>query len=178
MAQPTMIAPIVPPIWNIAIALGANHFNVSIGPGGKTTSRVIVTPLWLQRSASCPAVVAERDGPLAFGCPHPADDRLQPDAVLIRGRLNRLVRALCRFLGNDQGQLLWNGPPLPSRSLRLSWPGPLPPERLRKTSRMGERTLRRLLIIGASGVVRWARRKGAPAGWREEVEGQVWRRRR
>ena len=29
---------------------------------------------------------------------------------------------------------------------------------------MGERTLRRLLIIGASGVVRWARRKGVPAG--------------
>src|SRR5215213_5916266 len=32
------------------------------------------------------------------------------------------------------------------------------------SSRMGERTLRRLLIIGASGVVRWARRKGVPAG--------------
>ena len=29
---------------------------------------------------------------------------------------------------------------------------------------MGERTLRRLLIIAASGVVRWAKRKGAPAG--------------
>jgi transposase len=37
-------------------------------------------------------------------------------------------------------------------------------ERLGRTSRMGERTLRRLLIIGASGVVRWARRKGVPAG--------------
>ena len=37
-------------------------------------------------------------------------------------------------------------------------------ERLGKISRMGERTLRRLLIIGASGVVRWARRKGVPAG--------------
>ena len=36
--------------------------------------------------------------------------------------------------------------------------------RLGRTSRMGERTLRRLLIIGASGVVRWARRKGTPAG--------------
>ena len=36
--------------------------------------------------------------------------------------------------------------------------------RLGRRSRMGERTLRRLLIIGASGVVRWARRKGAPAG--------------
>ena len=29
---------------------------------------------------------------------------------------------------------------------------------------MGERTLRRLLIIGASGVVRWAKRKGVPPG--------------
>jgi transposase len=36
--------------------------------------------------------------------------------------------------------------------------------RLGKTSKMGERTLRRLLIIGASAVVRWAARKGAPAG--------------
>jgi transposase len=37
-------------------------------------------------------------------------------------------------------------------------------QKLGKTSKMGERTLRRLLIIGASGVVRWARRKGAPEG--------------
>jgi len=37
-------------------------------------------------------------------------------------------------------------------------------ERLGRTSRMGERTLRRLLIVAASGVVRWARRKGVPAG--------------
>jgi transposase len=37
-------------------------------------------------------------------------------------------------------------------------------ERLGRTSRMGERTLRRLLIIAASGVVRWAKRKGVPAG--------------
>ena len=29
---------------------------------------------------------------------------------------------------------------------------------------MGERTLRRLLIIGASTVLRWAARHGAPAG--------------
>ena len=36
--------------------------------------------------------------------------------------------------------------------------------KLGRTSRMGERTLRRLLIIGASGVVRWARRKGVPTG--------------
>ena len=37
-------------------------------------------------------------------------------------------------------------------------------ERLGRTSRMGERTLRRLLIVAACGVVRWARRKGVPAG--------------
>jgi transposase len=37
-------------------------------------------------------------------------------------------------------------------------------ERLGRTSRMGERTLRRLLIIGASAVASWAARKGVPAG--------------
>ena len=37
-------------------------------------------------------------------------------------------------------------------------------ERLGRTSRMGERTLRRLLIIASSAVVRWAKRKGVPAG--------------
>lgn len=37
-------------------------------------------------------------------------------------------------------------------------------ERLGRTSRMGERTLRRLLIIGASAVASWTVRKGAPAG--------------
>src|ERR1700712_5724881 len=37
-------------------------------------------------------------------------------------------------------------------------------ERLRPTSQKGERTLRRLLIIGASAVARWAARKGVPAG--------------
>jgi transposase len=37
-------------------------------------------------------------------------------------------------------------------------------DRLGRTSRMGERTLRRLLIIAASGVVRWAKRKGVPEG--------------
>ena len=39
-------------------------------------------------------------------------------------------------------------------------------ERLGRTSRMGERTLRRLLIIGASAVASWASRKGvAPGTW-------------
>jgi transposase len=37
-------------------------------------------------------------------------------------------------------------------------------ERLGRISRMGERTIRRLLIIGASAVARWAARNGAPAG--------------
>jgi len=35
-------------------------------------------------------------------------------------------------------------------------------QKLGATSKMGERTLRRLLIIGASAVVRWATRKGPP----------------
>ena len=34
-------------------------------------------------------------------------------------------------------------------------------QKLGETSRMGERTLRRLLIIGASATVRWAMRKGS-----------------
>jgi transposase len=37
-------------------------------------------------------------------------------------------------------------------------------QKLGATSKMGERTLRRLLIIGASAVVRWMARNGAPAG--------------
>ena len=42
--------------------------------------------------------------------------------------------------------------------------------RMGATSRMGERSLRRLLIIGANGVVRWAALKGAPRGsWLERM---------
>ncbi|MEH2545463.1 transposase [Bradyrhizobium sp. AZCC 2262] len=37
-------------------------------------------------------------------------------------------------------------------------------ERLGRTSKMGQRDLRRLLIIGAVAVVRWAVRRGAPKG--------------
>ncbi len=37
-------------------------------------------------------------------------------------------------------------------------------QRLGRTSKMGERTLRRLLIIGASTVVRWAAKKGSDVG--------------
>src|SRR5256885_10497661 len=41
------------------------------------------------------AVVTQCDRPLAFGRPHPAQDRLQPDAVLVRGPdFDRRVRAL------------------------------------------------------------------------------------
>jgi transposase len=43
-------------------------------------------------------------------------------------------------------------------------------QKLGGTSKRGERTLRRLLIIGASAVVRWAARKGAPVGsWLERM---------
>jgi transposase len=37
-------------------------------------------------------------------------------------------------------------------------------QRLGKTSKMGQRDIRRLLITGAMAVVRWAARKGAPEG--------------
>jgi len=37
-------------------------------------------------------------------------------------------------------------------------------ERLGRTSKMGQRDLRRLLIIGAVGLVRWAARRGAAEG--------------
>lgn len=37
-------------------------------------------------------------------------------------------------------------------------------ERLGRTSKMGQKDIRRLLIIGAVAVVRWAARKGAPEG--------------
>jgi transposase len=37
-------------------------------------------------------------------------------------------------------------------------------QKLGAISKMGERTIRRLLILGASAVVRWAGQRGAPAG--------------
>src|SRR3954451_4106033 len=44
------------------------------------------------KAAGIIAVMAKRDGPLAFGRPDPAQDRLQPDAVLVgRPDLDRLV---------------------------------------------------------------------------------------
>src|SRR6185312_8492766 len=54
-------------------------------------------------------VVAERDRPLALGRPHPPDDRLQPEAVLIRGPdLDRLVRVLSSRLSDGLLQLFLN----------------------------------------------------------------------
>jgi hypothetical protein len=55
------------------------------------------------------AVMAKRDGPLAFGRPDPAQDRLQPDAVLVgRPDLDRLVRVLGPLLGDGLLQLFLN----------------------------------------------------------------------
>src|SRR3954464_13485723 len=72
-----------------------------IETGGLTRSGPLRKPLV--------AVVAEGDRPLTFGRPHPSDDRLQANAVLVRGPdLDRRVRVLCRFLGNDRGQLFLN----------------------------------------------------------------------
>ena len=43
-------------------------------------------------------------------------------------------------------------------------------QKLGATSKMGERTLRRLLLIGASAVVKQASRRGAPKGsWLERM---------
>jgi len=54
-------------------------------------------------------VMAERDRPLTFGRPYPADDRLQPEAVLIRGPdLDRLVRVLSSRLSDGLLQLFLN----------------------------------------------------------------------
>jgi len=54
-------------------------------------------------------VVAERDRPLTFGRPYPADDRLQPEAVLIGGPdLDRLVRVLSSRRSDGLLQLFLN----------------------------------------------------------------------
>ena len=37
-------------------------------------------------------------------------------------------------------------------------------QKLGKTSKMGQRDIRRLLVIGATAVIRWASRRGAPKG--------------
>src|SRR4051812_46674977 len=55
------------------------------------------------------AVVAEGDRPLTFGRPDPAQDRLQADAVLVRGPdLDRRVRVLGPRLGDGLLQLFLN----------------------------------------------------------------------
>ena len=54
-------------------------------------------------------VVAEGDRPLTFGRPDPAQDRLQPNAVLVRGPdLNRRVRVLGPRLGDGLLELFLN----------------------------------------------------------------------
>src|SRR3954465_9461749 len=53
--------------------------------------------------------MAKRDGPLAFGRPDPAQDRLQPDAVLVgRPDFDRLFRGLRPLLGDGLFQLFLN----------------------------------------------------------------------
>src|SRR3954454_10499522 len=55
------------------------------------------------------AVVAEGDRPLAFWSPDPAQDRLQANAVLVRGPdLDRRVRVLGPLLGDGLLQLFLN----------------------------------------------------------------------
>src|SRR3954470_11637448 len=55
------------------------------------------------------AVVTQRDGPLPLGRPHPAQDRLQPNAVLIGGPdLDRRVRVLGSRLSDGLLQLFLN----------------------------------------------------------------------
>src|SRR3954447_17318521 len=64
--------------------------------------------------------MAERDRPLTFGRPHPPDDRLQPEAVLIRGPdLDQLVRVLSSRLSDGLLQLFLNA----SRSSGVAEPG-------------------------------------------------------
>src|SRR3954471_8136317 len=53
--------------------------------------------------------MAERDRPLTFGRPHPPDDRLQPEAVLVGGPdLDQLVRVLSSRLSDGLLQLFLN----------------------------------------------------------------------
>src|SRR4051812_12711223 len=55
------------------------------------------------------AVMAKRDGPPTFGRPDPAQDRLQPDAVLVgRPDFDRLVRVLGPRLSDGLLQLFLN----------------------------------------------------------------------
>src|SRR5437763_13546907 len=64
--------------------------------------------------------MAERDRPLTFGRPHPPEDRLQPEAVLVRGPdLDRHVRVLSSRLSDGLLQLFLNA----SRCSGVAEPG-------------------------------------------------------
>src|SRR5215212_3098795 len=66
------------------------------------------------------AVMTQRDRPLTFGRPHPPDDRLQPEAVLVGGPdLDGLVRVLSSRLSDGLLQLFLNA----SRSSGVAEPG-------------------------------------------------------
>lgn len=56
-----------------------------------------------------------------------------------------------------------------TRFRRVAWPRTAAAftggkQRLGKISKMGQRDIRRLLVIGATAVIRWASRRGAPKG--------------
>src|SRR3954451_10074608 len=84
---------------------GADHGRKQVGggeieTGGLTRSGPLRKPLV--------AVVAEGDRPLTFGRPDPAQDRLQANAVLVRGPdLDRRVRVLGPRLGDGLLQLFF-----------------------------------------------------------------------
>src|SRR4051794_38746470 len=64
--------------------------------------------------------MTERGRPLTFGRPHPAQDRLQPEAVLVGSPdLKRLVRVLSSRLSDGLLQLFLNA----SRSSGVAEPG-------------------------------------------------------
>ena len=62
------------------------------------------------------AVVAAGDRALTARRPDPAEDRLQPDPVLVDGEgFDRRAGMALRLLGDGLGKLLWDGPPLRRR---------------------------------------------------------------
>jgi transposase len=81
-------------------------------------------------------------------------------------RLDKQIESLDREVAqrakeNETARRLMTIPGVGLTPLRHSTGGK---QKLGATSKMGERTLRRLLIIGASAVVRWAARNGAASG--------------
>jgi transposase len=94
-----------------------------------------------------------------------------------RARKNEVVRRLMTIpgIGPISASALEALAPSPETFVKgrdfAAWLGLTPRQnssggkpRLGRVSKMGQRDLRRLLIIGAMAVVRWAARKGAPAG--------------